>query len=111
MTRLIDADELIKDIHEFWDWDTVNGITATTVLKQTITDIQNAPTVDAVPVKHGKWMLEQERFVYGLGNCWWNRWSCSCCGYVRTKGWAVTVEGHKPKAMLCENCGARMDEE
>lgn len=48
--RLIDADALIEDIKtKLWDWDTVDGITATTVLKQTITDIGNAPTIDAVP--------------------------------------------------------------
>ena len=43
--RLIDADALIESIkHGLWDWETVNGITATTVLKQTIRDIQNMPT-------------------------------------------------------------------
>ena len=48
--RLIDADALIEDIKSFWDWDSIDGITATTVLKQTITDISHAPTIDAVPV-------------------------------------------------------------
>lgn len=46
--RLIDADALIEDIKtKLWDWDTVDGITSSTVLKQTITDIGNAPTIDA----------------------------------------------------------------
>lgn len=49
--RLIDADALIDDIkNNLWDWDTVDGIKAQTVLRQTITDIGNAPTIDAVPV-------------------------------------------------------------
>lgn len=49
--RLIDADELINNIqYNLWDWKSVDGITATTVLKQTITDIKNEPTIDAVPV-------------------------------------------------------------
>ena len=49
--RLIDADALIKDIESvLWDWESVDGINAKTVLTQTITDIQNAPTVDAVEV-------------------------------------------------------------
>lgn len=49
--RPIDADALIEDIKtKLWDWDTVDGITSSTVLKQTITDIDNAPTIDAVPV-------------------------------------------------------------
>ena len=50
MARLIDADALIEDIKSFWDWDSIDGITSTTVLKQTITDINHAPTIDAVPV-------------------------------------------------------------
>lgn len=50
MARLIDADALIEDIKSFWDWDSIDGITSTTVLKQTITDISHAPTIDAVPV-------------------------------------------------------------
>ena len=42
--RLIDADALIDDIkNHLWDWGNVNGITAQTVLKQTITDIENQP--------------------------------------------------------------------
>lgn len=49
--RLIDADALIEDIKtKLWDWDTIDGITSSTVLKQTIADIGNAPTIDAVPV-------------------------------------------------------------
>lgn len=45
--RPIDADALIDDIkNHLWDWENVNGITAQTVLKQTITDIKNKPTVN-----------------------------------------------------------------
>ena len=47
--RLISANDLISDIQKGWDMDTVNGITAATVLKQIITDIQNEPTIKAVP--------------------------------------------------------------
>ena len=48
--RLIDADELIHSIYEMWDWQSVDGIKSSTVLKQTISDIKNEPTIDAVPV-------------------------------------------------------------
>ena len=41
---------------ELWDYKTVDGITATTVLKQTITDIDNQPTVDAIPIE---WIAKQ----------------------------------------------------
>lgn len=51
MARLIDADALIDEIkHTLWDWDSVDGIKSRTVLKQTISDINNMPTIDAEPV-------------------------------------------------------------
>lgn len=51
MMRLIDADALIDEIkHTLWDWDSVDGIMSSTVLKQTISDINNMPTIDAVPI-------------------------------------------------------------
>ena len=53
MARYIDADALIISIKNgLWDWDTLDDIKATSVLRQTITDIQNMPTVDVVePVR------------------------------------------------------------
>ena len=49
--RLIDADALIVEIKTcLWDWESVNGIKAKTVLNQTITDIGNMPTIDAVQI-------------------------------------------------------------
>lgn len=70
--RLIDADYLIYAIeHELWDWGTVDGITATTVLKQTISDIKQTPTVDAVPVircKDCKHWLPHTQFGYDADN-------------------------------------------
>lgn len=42
---------LIDEIeHCLWDFESVDGITASTVLKQTITDIKNQPSIDAVQV-------------------------------------------------------------
>lgn len=58
--RLIDADKLIKDVMELWDYKTVDGITATTVLKQTITDIENQPTVKAIPIEWIKEWVERD---------------------------------------------------
>lgn len=55
--RLIDADALIDEIkHGLWDWGSVDGIKSSAVLKQTISDINNMPTVDAEPIRHGKWI-------------------------------------------------------
>lgn len=77
--RLIDADKLIDEIkNSLWDWESVDGITATTVLKQTITDIENQTTVllkeqeavqwinvkDRLPKKDGQYLV-----VYTFFNC------------------------------------------
>lgn len=56
--------------------------------------IEKAPTVDAVPVVHGRWAH--------LGG---DGWCCSACGFV------ITTEGSwdKPTKKYCEDCGAKMD--
>ena len=67
--RLIDADALPKGRVE-WE------------------DIENAPTVDAEPVRHGHWI----RLSQDLSEC-------SVCGYYS-----------RDRGNYC-NCGAKMDEE
>lgn len=56
--------------------------------------LEKAPTVDAVPVVHGRWTH--------LGG---DEWCCSACGFV------ITTEGswEKPTKKYCEDCGAKMD--
>lgn len=58
-------------------------------------------------VKHGKWIVKHT--FYESISVPYNVWSCSSCGYVRKRGWAATQEGQRPTAVICENCGARMD--
>lgn len=43
--RLGDLDALADDVRSLWDYKTVDGITASTVLKQIMTDIGNCPTI------------------------------------------------------------------
>lgn len=52
--------------------------------------IQNAPTVDAEPIRHGYWIEEDGYQI------------CSECG--EEHGW------DEYRASWCENCGAKMDE-
>lgn len=62
--------------------------------------IDNAPTIDAVPVrKHGKWIRTGRTNVYG--GC---ELECSACGD------RLTVRNIECE-LYCRNCGARMDEE
>lgn len=77
MTRLIDADLLKLEIAcaygsnpQYLNW------------------LNHAPTVDAVPVRHGKWMVTP---VYI---------KCSECG----ESFMLIPQNY------CPNCGARMDE-
>lgn len=97
MARYIDADALIESIkNELWDWDSLDGITSTTVLKQTITDIQNAPTTDVVERKRGKWETEirtirGHKIPFPV---------CSVCG-------KYAVDEY----IYCPNCGAQMKSE
>lgn len=57
-------------------------------------DIDNMPTVDAVPVVHTRWAH--------LGG---DEWCCPVCGFV------ITTDGSwdKPTKKYCEDCGAMMD--
>lgn len=100
--RLIDADALIYEIKEcLWDWDSVDGITATTVLKQTITDIGNMPTIE--PERNrGKWHIT-DAYPHNV--------YCSECNtrFAQTH-WAVWEDGSLPRN-FCPNCGADMRKE
>ena len=85
MTRLIDADDLKKH-YAWWEDD-----------KQKLFDsiVDRQPTIDAVPVRHGKWIDRNGAIVASF----WERYECSECG---------VMSGNNK---YCPNCGARMDEE
>lgn len=58
--------------------------------------IKEAPSVDAAPVRHGRWAH--------LGG---DEWCCTQCGDV------IHTEGswEKPTKKYCNECGAKMDAE
>lgn len=86
MTRLIDADEL----KEIINWTFASPpFSRKTVRKM----IDMTRTVDAVPVKHGKWVRISPAKIY----------ECSECGQTILTG---DIECYK----FCHGCGARMDE-
>ena len=57
-------------------------------------EIDNAPTVDAVEVVHGRWIV--------CGDGEYVPFMCSACG--KTTSWY-----HAQTANYCPNCGAKMD--
>lgn len=85
MARLIDADALKAKAHA--DPDSGEGFVW-------VQDIDEAPTVDAVPVVHGRW-IDEYPFV-----------RCSVCNAE----WLNCRTDNEPKLFYyCPNCGATMD--
>ena len=67
-------------------------------------EIDKAPTIDAVPVVHGKWI--------SVKNPQWPAYShdkCSICGWLNTKNSVCRDEKNKAHSLnFCPNCGADM---
>lgn len=77
--RLINADALMYAVDG-------NPLTTDSLKEYVRSTVKAQPTVDAVPVRHGKWIDD----------------NCSICGEYVYKG---------DRGNYCPNCGARMDEE
>lgn len=93
--RIIDADSLVRNIKK---WEKYIGKYEKyipydeDIYVSTMLTIEDEPTVDAVPVRHGRWIK-----YTGMGKV---QWMCSECG----------AEEKNPKvANWCYHCGARMD--
>ena len=86
--RLIDADALIDKYQR--------EIGVDLYRYNVIQDLLDAPTVDAVPVRHGKWIFNPKDAIEMM----FTLPKCSECG-------AESVDGGN----YCPNCGARMDAE
>ena len=65
-------------------------------------DINEAPTIDTKPVRHGKF-IGTKCGGYVDGNPVYYEWKCSECGCI--------FEDEEPTYRYCPNCGARMDAE
>lgn len=88
MARLIDADELPITSVGICDAMGNNYGCADVVFAD---DVKNAPTVDAEPVRRGKWV----EFGNDIHHCL----ECSKCGYLQS------IYNKRPK--YCPNCGAK----
>lgn len=88
MARLIDADALVEDIRNHSESYFADDFAHEWVNKQ--------PTVDAVPVRHGKW-----KKIRGAINC-------SAC---KRSSWSMSFEDLVTSFNYCPNCGAKIDKE
>ncbi len=66
-------------------------------------ELKNMPTVDAMPVRHGKWV---QRYIKIGGQVFKHGMQCSVCAEP-----ALDNEGDDYLTYYCPNCGARMDGE
>ena len=98
--RLIDADALkemicnnvypVRDYYFFNSQD--YGMFWTGGIEKAIDE---APTIDAEPIRHGKWIYEPKDAIEMM----FTKPKCSECGYESADG-----------LHYCPNCGAKMDE-
>ena len=67
-----------------------------------VVDVENidcAPTIDAVPVVHGRWIPTYHKYYNRDGECMIaDEWHCSECGIRLRQRWN-----------FCPKCGAKMD--
>lgn len=97
MGRLIDIDRLCNDLAKRWSIaDKKKEDLIRAVMADVVTPIVvSQPTVDAVPVRHGRW-----RNYEGM-------LTCSECGMEFYDDIMEYCGDHVPK--FCPDCGARMD--
>ena len=98
--RLIDADALIpQEIHTviIIREDETKAIESVLFAEQ----VDNAPTIDAAPVKHGEWIKNEDR----------NGWHCSECKVDNyyAYSWSSEKGTYEFQDNYCPNCGASMD--
>lgn len=98
--RLIDADAFARWLDKNHYIDKVTGkcdARQNKVLGIVISAVKNpeiCPTVDAEPVRHGRWMENGEEYSFRV-----MRDRCSICGSTQGIDWMN----------FCPNCGAKMD--
>lgn len=96
--RLIDADEIIKETWGVVIKDMFHMDETVEVISRK--DIDNAPTIDAEPVRHGHWEWND---YGGFGN-----YHCTVCRHIP---YGKFSRMHRLNYMYCPYCGAKMDEE
>lgn len=90
MARLIDVDKVINSMQKCLDENTdKKGSVAYFTFEALITALKQEPTVDAVPVVHGRWNTDEKGVTY--------------CGRCRI------IDDYASVHNYCPNCGAKMD--
>ena len=91
--RLIDADALAEKAYWHGEHPDVDNLFAEGVEAVDMSDIDNAPTIEAEPVRHGRWIERSDKDIISMTH----PYVCNLCGGVEMM-----------KEPYC-NCGAKMD--
>lgn len=67
--------------------------------EQALRFVEDAPTIEAVPVVHGEWLIKEDEACFAT----WDY--CSVCGFE------MGFAGSSHYANFCPNCGADMRKE
>lgn len=94
MVRLIDADALKQKITMVTKQYKPNAIMERPAIL--LEDVDEAPTIDAEPIRHGKWIYEPKDAIEMM----FTLPKCSECGFYSADG-----------MYYCSSCGARMVDE
>ena len=96
--RLIDANKLLEELRESCRQYAENG-GEFSLWQRDIRIVHEQPTIEAEPVRHGKWIdIDEQTYTWKV--------RCSCCCNERSM---MSTQGKHPN--YCEECGARLDEE
>ena len=96
--RLIKADPIANGIALYVAENAYLNDTALDVLKMVAKWLEDATTVDAVEVVHGRWVKDEEASKNHIEAIY----VCSAC--ENCEAW-----GNTEKTNYCPNCGAKMD--
>lgn len=106
--RLIDADTLKNELCEGCSGDCIRACTRDCYEVQLI---KAQPTIEAEPVRRGKWLTEYGDYIHVRRGKWKilddtefraPGWYCSLCNYQ--------ISDRYGKYKFCPNCGAQMEE-
>lgn len=104
MSRLIDADRIIEHIEIALKINRALNLESMEFCEEMLLpfkeEIEKAPTADAVEVKHGHWIEEEDSYD--------TYFRCSACRELWT-----SIDGMIPTSMgvnYCPHCGAKMEE-
>lgn len=101
LIRRSDAVDMFQRL-SYDDWNQGAGTTWANAFSECEELINMLPAVDAVEVRHGRWVQKEDEDWAGGGKTMCSR--CKC-GY----SWKMYFEPESFK--FCPNCGAKMDEE